>query len=74
MKSIMTFAAVAICGLSVFVAGCSEETEAQKAEKSLKNAAADVQKAADKAAADVQKAADKAAADAKKAADNVKKQ
>ena len=73
MKSIMTFAAVAICGLSVFVAGCQEETEAQKAEKSVSAAAADTKKAADKTAADAKKAGDKAAADAKKAADSLKK-
>ena len=47
MKSIMTFAAVAICGLSVFVAGCKEETEAEKAQKALSSAAADAGKAAD---------------------------
>ena len=73
MKSMMTFAAVAICGLSVLVAGCKEETEVQKAEKSLNAAAADAGKAANKAAADAKKAADKAAADAKKAADGLKK-
>ena len=58
MKSIMTFAAVAICGLSVFVAGCKEETEAEKAQKAVSAAATDAGKAADKAAADVKKAAD----------------
>ena len=73
MKSIMTFAAVAVCALTVFVAGCKEETEAQKAEKSLNAAAANAGKAAEKAAADAQKTADKAAADAKKAADSLKK-
>ena len=73
MKSIMTFAAVAICGLSVFVAGCKEETEAEKAQKAFSTAAADAGKAADKAAADAKKATDKAAADAKKAADSLKK-
>ncbi len=73
MKSIMTFAAVAICGLSVLVAGCTEETEAQKAEKNLKAAADNAGKAAEKAATDAKKAADKTAADAKKAADGLKK-
>ena len=73
MKSIMTFAAVAICGLSVFVVGCKEETEAERAQKALSSAAADAGKAADKAAADAKKAGDKAAADAKKAADSLKK-
>ena len=73
MKSMMTLAAVAICGLSVLVAGCKEETQAEKLEKSAKATAAEAGKAADKAAADTQKAADKAAADAKKAADGLKK-
>ena len=73
MKSIMTFAAIAICGLSVFVAGCKEETEAQKAEKNLNAAVGNATKAADKAATDAKKAGDKAAADLKKAADSVKK-
>ena len=72
MKSIMTFAAVAICGLSVLIAGCKEETQAEKLEKSLKTTAAETGKAADKAAADAKKAADKAATDAKKAADGLK--
>ena len=72
MKSIMTFAAVALCGLSVLIAGCKEETQAEKLEKSLKTTAAETGKAADKAAADGQKAADKAATDAKKAADGLK--
>ena len=73
MKSMMTLAVVAICGLSVFVAGCKEETEAEKAQKSLNATASDIGKAANKAAADGQKAADKAAADLKKAADGLKK-
>ena len=72
MKSIMTFAAVALCGLSVLIAGCKEETQAEKLEKSLKTTAAETGKAADKAAADGQKAADQAATDAKKAADGLK--
>ncbi len=72
MKSIMTFAAVALCGLSVLIAGCKEETQAEKLEKSLKTTAAETGKAVDKAAADGQKAADKAATDAKKAADGLK--
>ncbi|MBR4654607.1 MAG: hypothetical protein IKO72_14700 [Kiritimatiellae bacterium] len=73
MKSIMTIAAVAICGLTVLVAGCSEETEAQRAEKNLKAAVGNAGKAADKAAADAKKAGEKVAADAKKAADAAKK-
>ena len=73
MKSIMTLAAVAVCGLTVLVAGCKEETEAQKAEKNLNAAAANAGKAAEKAAADAQKTANKAAADAKKAIDGLKK-
>ncbi len=80
MKTMMTFAAVALCGLTVLVAGCKEETEAEKAQKGIAAAASDLGKAVDKAAADAKKAAadakkaaDKAAADVKKAADSAKK-
>ena len=73
MKTMMTFAAVALCGLTVLVAGCKEETEAERAQKGIAAAASDLGKAVDKAAADAKKAADKAAADVKKAADTAKK-
>ena len=73
MKTMMTFAAVALCGLTVLVAGCKEETEAEKAKTGIANAAADLGKAVDKTAADAKAAADKAAADLKKAANTAKK-
>ena len=65
MKTIMTLAAVAVCGLAVLVSGCKEETEQEKAEKALNSAAADAGKKAE--------AAKNAAADAaKKAGDSIK--
>ena len=73
MKTMMTFAAVALCGLTVLVAGCKEETEAEKAQKGIAGAVSDLGKAADKAASDAKAAVDMAAADVKKAADSAKK-
>jgi len=62
MKSIMVFAAVAVCGLSIFVSGCEKKAEPvsdslTKITDAAKGAAKDAAKAADKAAADVKKAA-----------------
>ncbi len=48
MKTITAIAAAAICGFTVLVSGCSEETPAQTADKGIKQAAADLSKAADK--------------------------
>ena len=63
--------AAVLCG--ALVTGCSEETPAQKAEKSLGQAAADVGKAAEAAQKDAAKKVDAAAKEAQKAADNAKK-
>ncbi len=73
MKTITTIAAVAICGIAVLISGCKEETEAQKAEKSLNQAAADTAKAAEAAQKDAAKKADAAAKDAKGALDKLAK-
>ena len=71
MKTIIAIMAAVLCG--ALVTGCSEETPAQKAEKSLGQAAADVGKAAEVAQKDAAKKVDAAAKEAQKAADNAKK-
>ena len=71
MKTITAIMAAVLCG--VLVSGCSEETPAQKAEKSLNKAAADVGKAAEAAQKDAAKKADAAAKEVQKAADSAKK-
>ena len=72
MKTITAIAVAAICGLTVLVSGCTEETPAEKAQKSINQAAKDTAKAAEAAQKDAAKKADAAVKDAKKAADAAK--
>ncbi len=73
MKKIMTFAAVAVCALATLVSGCKEETQQEKAEKAVNQAAADAGKTADAAMKKAGEAADAAAKKAGEAADATKK-
>ena len=69
MKTLTAFAVAALCGVTMLVSGCSEETPAEKAQKSLNQAAKDTAKAAEAAQKDAAKKVDAAVKDAKKAAD-----